>query len=217
VSFWSNIATYSGPTTFGVRLIDKLAFEQGGGGWVAGLEMNTYKVGDIYALTNKTYSGSAVEETVNVYFLSWKVDDVTKVSFESLKGFDYFVTSEFSGCRFVVTDFGVAHVAWSAGGERAKGIGSQALRDQAEYNALSYGSHQPQYRRRLSMSLGPGKLDTFLASNGSNTSGQSYNDERALVFGYRVSGGWAFKVLRYKASEGSTKGVWSNFACVWAS
>lgn len=216
MSFWKDLSTYSGPTQFGVSLWDKLAYEQGGGGWVAGLDMNTYKLGGNYILTNKDYGG-VPEETVSVYFLSWKLDDTSRVLFETLKGFDYFLTSEFSGCRFVVTNYGVAHVAWSAGGHRASGIASQDRRDLAEFQALSYATHPPAYRRRLSISGTPGILDNALGAINSNNSGQSYDNERAMVFGYRVNGGWAFKVLRYTAAGGSSSGTWSNFACVWAS
>jgi hypothetical protein len=215
MSFWNDLPTYSGPTQFGVHLVDKLGAEEGGGGWVAGLDMNTYKVGSTYFLTNKHYGDP--QETVSVYCLSWRLDDTSRVLFETLNDFNYFVTSELSGCRFVVTNYGVAHVAWSAGGHRASGIASQTLRDWAEFQALSYGTHPPTYRRRLSISGTPGILDNALGAINSNNSGQSYDDERAMVFGYRVNGGWAFKVLRYTEAGGSSSGTWSNFACVWAS
>lgn len=215
MSFWRDISTYAGNTPFGVVPDARLALEVGQGGWVAGLNMYTRVDGGDYILTNEK-SDDAVE-TVSVYFLSWKVDDTSKVSFETLKNYNYFMTSEFSGCRFVVTNYGVAHVAWSAGGNRSMGLGSQALRDSAEATALSYDKFPPKYRRRLSTTGGLGTLDSYLGRIGSNNAGQSYNNERALVFGYRVSGGWAFKVLRYNAGQPSSSGYWSNFACVWAS
>lgn len=218
MSFWNDLPTYTGKSNFGVILLDKLAQEQSSGGWVAGLTMYTHKFNSKYYLSNKSLSNWGVFplEKVSVYFLSWKVDDISKVSFKALQGFDYFLTSEFSGCRFVVTEFGVAHVAWSAGGHRATGNASQQQRDAAEYDALSYAKHPPKYRRRLSISNSDGALDTHLVTtHNTNNTGQSYNNERAIVFGYRINGGWAFKVLRYKPGK-SEEGTWSNFASVWS-
>ncbi|MDE1009491.1 MAG: hypothetical protein OSB38_27885, partial [Paraburkholderia fungorum] len=117
MSFWKDISSYIGPTKFGVKLWDKLALPKDYGGWVAGLTMATYWDGQNYCLSNDLSKNYLIEKE-SVYFLSWAVDDVTKVSFKTLNNFDYFLTSEFSGCRFVVTDVGVAHVAWSAGGDR---------------------------------------------------------------------------------------------------
>ena len=215
MSFWKDLPTYSGPTTFGVSLWDKLGQEQTSGGWVAGLDMRTYKLNNDYILTNKSYGGQPLE-TVSVYFLSWKVDDVSKVTYQTLRGYNFFMTSEFTGCRFVVTNVGVAHVAWSAGGNRATGNASQNKRDLAEFDSLGYGTERPVYRRKLSLSGTKGVLDTSLEKVNTDNVTQSYNDESAMVFGYRVQGGWAFKVIRYASNAGSNTGTWSNFACCWS-
>ncbi|WP_147408599.1 hypothetical protein [Paraburkholderia fungorum] len=219
MSFWQNIASYIGPTRFGVQLWDKLALAQDDDGWVAGLTMATYWDGQNYCLSNDLNKNYLLEEK-SVYFLSWAIDDVTKVTFETLNNFDYFLTSEFSGCRFVVTDVGVAHVAWSAGGDRENGIGTQDRRDLSEYHKLGYAPEKrgaPKYRRKLSFTSTTGDLDDYLAAVSTNNKGQSYEGgNRALVFGYRVHGGWSFKVLRYDENVGSKTGTWSNFACVWA-
>jgi hypothetical protein len=216
MSFWQNISSYIGKTTFGVKLADKLALPADQGGWVAGLTMATYRIGSNYYLSDNLQHNPL--ERTSVYFLSWAVDDVTKVSYDTLKDFNFFLTSEFSGCRFVVTEVGVSHVAWSAGGNRAMGIGSQALRDQSEANELGYNKFgAPKYRRKMSFTQGNSNLDTQLVQAGTKNASQSYEDGgRVMIFGYRVDGGWAFKALRYDKNTGSETGTWSNFACVWA-
>ncbi|MFL9864900.1 hypothetical protein PQR67_12045 [Paraburkholderia fungorum] len=215
MSFWADISSYIGQTTFGVKLHGKLALPASDGGWRGGLTMATYKLGSDYYLSDDHQFNPI--ETESVYFLSWSVDGVTKVSYETLKDFNYFLTSEFSGCRFVVTDYGVAHVAWSAGGHRASGIGSQDLRDTSERKELGYDTFgKPKYRRKLSFTSSAAPLDNELTTAGTDNSSQHYEGgNRAMVFGYRVQGGWAFKVLRYDGNTGSGTGTWSNFCCTW--
>lgn len=218
MAFWANFESYAGKTNFGVKLIDKLALPAGKGGWVAGLNMATYSDGKNYYLSNELHHTVAPRlEVESVYFLSWAVDDVTRVTFETLASFNYFLTSEFSGCRFVVTETGVAHVAWSAGGNRSKGIGTPELRDGAEKKTLyGDGKFLPEYRRKLSFTSGSScPLDTDLWNAYTDNSSQSYNGDRALVFGRRINGGWHFKVLRYSESAGSENGVWASFAGVY--
>jgi hypothetical protein len=227
MTFWNCLPSYIGPTRFSVELHGGLTLPKNySGGLKEGdLIMNTYLISNPsnpsipsgFVLSNElhtdVYNHNMLIESPRVYFLPWLVDGVTSVNFETLKSVDYFATSAFSGCRFVVTEYGVAHVAWSAGGNRNLGIGSQSLRDGAEYNELQYNSFQPMHRRKLSFTGTQGTLDTDLTLYGTDNSSQSYESgKRAMVFGYRDNyRRWCFKLLHYNETEGSGRGIWSNF------
>jgi hypothetical protein len=207
MSFWNNLGSYVGFGSQRVDLIDDLATPYDESRLMGGVDVYTFGTGSTYVLTNKAYEGAV--EAKRVYFLSWKIDDITEVTFEQLNGYDYFLTSKFTGCRFVVTDRNVAHIAWSAGGNREAGLGTQALRDRAEYDTLEYATKPPTLRRKLSFTTETSALDTAISASGRRTDGGSYFGNSAMIFGHRVDKIWRFKKLEYTAD--GKFGVWSNF------
>ncbi|HEY0064959.1 MAG TPA: hypothetical protein VGC21_22765 [Telluria sp.] len=210
MSFWTNLPNYFGNWTGHIALIDRLAQEYAGS-VIGGIDIYSYPdvIGGTftgYSLSEQYYSNAV--ERKRVYFLPWMRDHVTQVSFSDLSGYDYFLTSEFTGCRFVVTSHAVAHVAWSAGRDPALWSGTQGQRDMAEYTEMNHAGVRPTWRRKMSLTTVNGPWDAALAGAGFDTGGQSYGGARAMIFGYKVGSQWHFKMLQYATGTNAT---WSNF------
>ena len=213
MSFWNALRHCHGPTNFAVSFFGTFAGEVlSEGGHVGGLDIYTYNFGPNvhYQLSNWYAAGPALVEARRVFVLAWMRDGITEVTFQTLEGYDYFLTSEFSGCRFVVTEYGVSHVSWSAGRRASTWEGSQQMRDVAEVGAMT---QVPCFRRRLSISGGPGLLDALLSASGRTNSTASYDgqNERVMIFGYKEGGVWHFKMLTYPIGGGSQAGTWTTF------
>lgn len=218
--FWANLASYIGPTAFGVHFIDGLEAQRADGYEVM---MNVYDgpgpwAGD-YVISDVMYPGAL--ETVHVYFLPWYSGRATKVKISDLNasGCDYFTTSEFTGCRFVVTEQEIMHVAWSGGGgawgEASGAVGTSALRSQAESNAIG-NTGLRQRRRAISISeasrAGRGikiAKEGTVSSYGTGPKVNGILPGKMKVFGYKVNNAWCFKTLKYE--DESRDGDWENF------
>lgn len=227
MSFWTALRSCNDRTNFGINFLSAFANEvSGGGGQIAGMDIHTYRTSPflfthagrigyfptMYYLSDLRFLGDAPIETARVFVLGWRVDGISSVTFTTLQGYDYFLTSEFSGCRFVVTNEGVSHIAWSAGGQRSSGNASQAQRDQAEAGS---SATVPTFRRRLSISASAGGLDASRAGLSADNPGFSYDvaTQRVMVFGFKEHGIWHFKMLTYP--QGSSQvGRWTNFISV---
>ncbi|MQA23657.1 hypothetical protein [Rugamonas rivuli] len=198
--FWSNLKNINAQTITNVRLMGELGNPQnrksahrGAQELVAITAGNTV---DIYS--KKEDPGTRVRDQQTVYWLPWSGSpgkgQITEATWETIEktGCNYFLTSEFTGCRFVVDDIGVSHVAYGAGNAVA-GATNSAQRDAAEGNSRLQRSG----RRKMSVSAGAG---TALAYD---------INGYAVVFGYKdASSRWAFRVFRVDALGMVT---WRNF------
>lgn len=106
---------------------------------------------------------------------------------------DYFVTVQLSGCRFVLTDTHVLHVASDAGGA----------------NPLQ---SDVRTKQELLVTGGIGKTRRYSITDkvkgyGFPTKEARTVRGRGLVFGMRTRDGWVYKAL--KTPSGSSEGTWS--------
>ncbi len=112
-------------------------------------------------------------------------------------GCKYFLTSTFSGCRFVATESSASHIAfWQDG----YGI-SSVDRDWSEWVNL-HGGQAPRLRRKLSINgfdsvdIGRQSNGNFIYGNGQDANG--YHQGNAVVMGHKTDqGNWKFKALIY--------------------
>ncbi|MYM34973.1 hypothetical protein GTP38_11565 [Duganella sp. FT94W] len=209
MSFWDELPSLIGPSDKIVYLEDSFA-----------LPANEKNVqGPKWACAYYEYGGITIahprhgedHERVQLYWLPWSNGEITKVTMEQLKysRCDYFLTSTFSGCRFVETDTLVAHVAYHQRGHSSDSTG----RDISEWNRL-HGRVPPKLRRAMSFSNG-GTAMTFgessLVSYGNGAPDKdTYSKSRAVVIGYKTGETWNFVRLVY--TQGDTRGVWSRFS-----
>jgi hypothetical protein len=198
--FWSDLKSLHGNTTMNIHLMGELSNPQnmksahrGAQEFVAITNGNNV---DIYSKKEATGAGARHQQTV--YWLPWSgapgKGQITEATWETINktGCDYFLTSEFTGCRFVVDDIGVSHVAYGAGNAVA-GPTNSGQRDSAEGDSRLARSG----RRKMSVSAGPGTTVAY-DING-----------YAIVFGYRdASTRWAFRVYRV---DGLGTRTWSKF------
>ena len=120
------------------------------------------------------------DNSVPVYWMPWKSHSTVyaeRAWFERSKC-AYFMTSQLTGCRFVVTDSQVLHVASNVD-FAPSGVTGSPVRDQAE-QAVTGGARS----RRFSI----------------NGREQGYN-KCALAFGMRKDGIWTYKALKYKLGD----------------
>lgn len=126
-------------------------------------------------------------ESHNLYWLPWGDGTVASVPWATLNLSSLFLTSTFTGCRFVVNQTGVAHVAY---GMHPVGVhGSSAARDQAEVAAGS-GNPAGGGRRRTLSITGP------IAAR-PNEQRITYNvgAESCVVVGWKAADQWTFICL----------------------
>lgn len=155
-----------------------------------------------YDLANQTVylgetavQGGAVNNTIELYWLPWKDGEITRASIKELNdsGCKYFMTSTFSGCRFVATETEVSHVAFSQAGFGF----DTAARNASEQ--LSRGGARPFFRRTLSITSSGERMASV--NDQQSTYGAGHNGQmwtgNAVVLGYRVDLGWNFKALIY--------------------
>lgn len=161
---------------------------------------------------------------VKAYWLPWQRREVKVILLSEMSdpNVDFFITSEFSGCRFVVTDKYIGHVAYSAGPRflsRPTNIlnrrGSSVERTLAEEELLQmYRLSTPEWHRSISY----GDLSTAHAPGfgSSDTKMLSYlkkgsmKGDRMIVFGYRDPAsciGWNFKYLTFNCMK-KEKPIW---------
>ncbi len=165
---------------------------------------------DIVLLASPRASTSKLSnDTRRVYWLPWKHAHMTSVSIVELNQYncDYFMTDELTGCRFVVTDQYIAHVAnWAYPPQKGAAEPSDVekrqnrIRKEKEYRADHRLGNTPSFYRVLSLSNTDDKIPRGIESL--NYQLFSYRQENpegaAQVLGYKdpVSPiGWRFKYL----------------------
>lgn len=145
----------------------------------------------------------------NLYWLPWGNGVVASATWGALNGSSLFLTSTFSGCRFVVNAHGVAHVAW---GGHPGGIGTPASRDGAEVAAGTGNPAAGAIRRTLSMTnVVPGPHEQRITYNATGAGGGP--EERCVVVGWRVGTVWTFKCLIMKIGQ-RMRSKWKTLATV---
>lgn len=160
---------------------------------------------------------------VKAYWLPWQRHEVKVILLSEMNdpSVDFFITSEFSGCRFVVTDKYIAHVAYSAEpkflprptnviGRRGSSV-DRTLAEEELIQKFAFGT--PKWHRSISYGdistahePGFGAGDTQMLSY--LNAGALY--DRMIVFGYRNPQsciGWSFKYLVSNAMK-VEKPVW---------
>ncbi|GJI95556.1 hypothetical protein RugamoR57_22740 [Duganella caerulea] len=198
--FWSNLKNITAQTITNVQLMGELGNAQNMKSAHRGAQqliaITTGNVVNIYS--KKDDPGTYVRDQKTVYWLPWSGSpgkgQITEVTWETIEksGCNYFLTSEFTGCRFVVDDIGVSHVAYGAGNAVA-GPTNSAQRDTAEGNTRLQRSG----RRKMSVSAGAGAVLAYDIAG------------YAVVFGYKdASSRWAFRVFRV---DGLGTATWRNF------
>lgn len=210
MSFWENLKNFNGKAQFFICF--QFAGEVGTeGGHIGGLDIHTYCDPATGLVTlEKDYSAKpGFVEKKHAYVLSWKHDAITEVTFQTLSGYDYFMTSRLSGCRFVVTSDSVSHIACFAGGDRSKSLQSQEARDNAEVASMKA---VPKWRRRLSISGTTGIVDAAYLLLGLDNQAASYDvhSDFVMMFGYKENSVWHFKMLK-SPKNFSHFGEWSIF------
>lgn len=99
-----------------------------------------------------------------VYWLPWLNESSQHVSWDDLDKAQYFMTSQFSGCRFVANQWGLQHVAHWASADLPAGFSHtlrSLVRDQVEQNMDGQASAmgvvaRPFHRRTLTMTVDSG-------------------------------------------------------------
>lgn len=142
-------------------------------------------------------------DSVYAYWLPWRQFEVTTVSLATLdaSGCNYFLTSEFSGCRFVITNDRIQHVAWGAGQYHD---GTSLDRDKALVQSWQ-GTPAPTRARTYSYSRppNPGALGNP-ARDGygqQNWDGSMNPNVRASVIGFKMLNQWHFYMQRWIAGS----------------
>jgi len=140
----------------------------------------------------------------NLYWLPWGDGTVASVTWAGLAGTNLFLTSTFSGCRFVVNDTGVAHVAWGThGGGHAHG--SSHGRDYAEVTAASGNPTGGGRRRALSVTGAvPGRVNEQRLT-------YDINLNQCVVIGWKTGNRWTFKCLKMIIAS-PMKSRWTTIA-----
>lgn len=174
-------------------------------------QVRCFKFGfDTYLVTeHSTYDKGLGMEFSQLYWLPWGDGQVANVTWGGLAGSSLFLTSTFTGCRFVVNATGVAHVAWGSHGGAAAN-GSVGGRDQAERNAASGNPGAGGLRRTVS--------STAIAQPGRvNENRITYNmpNESCVVMGWKdtTTHIWTFKCLKMK-QDAKMGSEWISIATV---
>lgn len=145
-----------------------------------------------------------------VFWLPWKHAHMTSISIVELNQYkcDYFMTDELTGCRFVVTDQYIAHIAnWAYPPQKGMSEPSNAekrknrIRKEIEYRDNHSLGSAPSFYRALSLSnIDDNSIRVIGLPEGHQLF--SYRQDNpngaAQVFGYKDPAspvGWRFKYL----------------------
>ena len=131
----------------------------------------------------------------SLYWLPWGHGTVANVSWGNLEGSNLFLTSTFTGCRFVVNSKGVSHVAWGGHGYDVDGDMSSRGRDNAELRAGIGLPDMGRVRRSMSISGNlPSRHNeqklTYIQAN-----------ESCVVIGWKNGNRWTFKAIKMKVNS----------------
>jgi hypothetical protein len=113
--FWSSLPSFVGPTSQHIILGGRFAEQLS----AANKKGRTTVITSHDVANNITYLDdvkmAAFSSTIELYWLPWLHGEITSATIAELNqsGCEYFLTSTFSGCRFVATNESVAHVAFS--------------------------------------------------------------------------------------------------------
>ena len=172
---WDTQRNYPGTASIPAGIISVRCFQKG---------FDTYIVSQNSAMDKGLGMSSH-----NLYWLPWGDGVVARATWADLTGTNLFLTSTFSGCRFVVNDTGVAHVAWGTHGGGHPNGSSQG-RDYAEITAGSGNPGGGGRRRALSITAAvPGRVNEQRVTYNANT-------EQCVVIGWKHGNRWTFKCIK---------------------
>lgn len=157
-----------------------------------------------------------------VYFLPWKMHDMTHVTFDDLNrsNCDYFMTSQFSGCRFVVTNEYIAHVAHWSDAQAQNFVNNKqdrsAIRTRTElkFRHKNYPAKPKLYRSISTSMLNQSEVNAFGSDNAVHLSYyqcRGIGNDQMLLFGYKdhlSPLGWTFKYMRFQAKTPNAPKKW---------
>ena len=191
--FWSNLPSYTGPMSrlilLGGRFAQQLS-DHNPKGKVTIITSHDL-VSDITYLDDTAHTRDC--HTMEVYWLPWLHGEITTATIAELNqsGCQYFLTSTFTGCRFVATDEAVSHVAFTQ-----YGLGdSSEARDLAE---IFMPGPKSKRRRKLSITGSTVPLSDEISTSHTYGSLNRLNGQlqgSAVVVGYRTGNRWHFKAL----------------------
>jgi hypothetical protein len=225
-SFWEAIQAASGANAMGVIRFDgRLNLEKDtttnnqGAVFVHAAERTTGY--DLSVVADNAGNSADIKK---VYWLPWKNRSAEKVLLTDLNnsGCDYFLTSMLSGCRFVATEFYVAHISNEQGISDSSVTTTREGRDLAEGPLLAPSKPTEAHgysesRRKLSISPLPvgesasrgleaiAKHDIIASYQRGDKAGVG----SALVLGYKVGEEWTYKWLKFTAGANSPEGTWA--------
>lgn len=186
MAFWSDLGSFSGVTTMDLDLDGALGNAQnrqsahrGKQQMIAVTNGNQTRI-----YTKNEAPAGGIRSEATVYWLPWSGEPgkgaITEATWEAIEKSEaqYILTSKFTGCRLVVDDIGVSHVAYGAG-NAVPAATTSADRDRAEGASRLARGH----RRTMSFSAGAAVVYDI---NG-----------YAIAIGYRdASHRWKFRVYR---------------------
>ncbi|MGB3126343.1 MAG: hypothetical protein WBB95_21235 [Pseudomonas sp.] len=208
--FWSSLHELNGPATQRISITGKFAYEASDGRCHP---QGRTRVVTSLATEGRVFLGDAPHpksegmmwsDSGDIYWLPWRNGEVTQATYADMDalGCTFFMTSLFTGCRFVATETKVAHIAFSQGA-----LGNNTLgRDLGELTSMHTGP-LPVARRKLTID-GTNGIDWGTHNNvttsygsgvtnmpdGSGGTSQVYQGQ-AVVLGYKSDRVWRFKTL----------------------
>lgn len=202
--FWDTLPYFNGPVGYNISLQGDLLQQN---------HVNTSRIGPRYIFDYPWGNHVVLSDVLGspgpcalVYWLPWQHNEITAVTWRQLyqSGRCCFLTSEFSGCRFVIDSYGVAHIAyWQAIGPAS--YSQSAARD---YKESTLGP-TPSRRRKLSITGSSASIGEV--NSGSLSYGwYGLQESRSIVCGYLnpINNRWQFKAFIYRA--GYQGGYWFN-------
>lgn len=217
MNFWNDLKRIRDGEVSSFRVqMDSFFGEEEGYGNVINVRAG-YSSNEIFLIPALKHLPTAAIDSgcASVYWLPWQDMEMVKVMFSELNALpcSYFMTAEFSGCRFVITDEYLAHIAFSVEyNHNPQTTLEQFSADRTDCEAenrdyLKLGT-PALYRSLSSSNLSDSKASGFGAKNFQKLSyyqkGGSIDDNRMVLFGYRdpLSGiGWSFKYLLFQKNS----------------
>lgn len=199
--FWNKLETEVGEATAAIlQGTGHTVSRNQEGGYQSTLDAGFYYCGAAYnpdqTLVTLDISAEQAENSVKIYWLPYKKGATTSIlrsAYEGEESCRYFMTPRLEGCRFVLTEDKVLHVASDASGA-ADGSRGSATRDRAVI-AVADG------KRTRSLSI---------SSNTMSDEWTGYPYEfQAWAFGFRKDGIWTYKSVIRTSSQ--TNGTWAIF------
>lgn len=205
MTFWTDLPTFTGATNRVIRMEGAFQMQQCKWNMQGPRDAYSYFDGTSQVITDRP-QWPHTPERVKLYWLPWLNLNITSVTMKELNasGCDYFLTSTFSGCRWVATEELVAHVAYA---QTRNGPQNSATRDHSQLHNL-HGGKRPSRMRTMSLSGHGSQMATNDFSVRTYSAGDDPYSGRAVVVGYKSGAKWHFVQQTFR--EGATTGFWEK-------